>query len=167
MSELKLLGEGESNRETIYELIEKSSFLADLEADEIEKLAQWMKAYSASMGTYILREGDENACLCIIVEGEIDIFKGATSDKHIKIASIPAGGTIGEMGVVDGEALSATAIASKDSVVLILSRTEFQNLVKSNDRLGIKLLWKLAKIISTRLRKTTGRLADTLETINK
>jgi hypothetical protein len=33
-------------------------------------------------------------------------------------------------------------------------------MVSENQSLGVKLLWKLGKIISLRLRKTTGLLAE-------
>jgi CRP-like cAMP-binding protein len=162
MNELKLLGIGESFQETVSGLIAHTSFFSDLEHAEIEILMQWSKAYSAPTGTFILKEGDENTCLCIIMEGEINIFKESTNNEHMKIADIKVGETIGEMGIVDGQPFSASAIASKDSVILLITRTDFKNLVRRHGNLGNKLLWKIAKIISLRLRQTTVRLADLL-----
>ncbi len=102
-------------------------------------------------------------CLCIVVDGEINILKQTNpADDHIKIAEIKSGASIGEMGVVDGQPLSATAVTSKDSTVLIITRDDFQNLMKKNSNLGVKVLLKIAEIISVRLRHTTGRLADIL-----
>ena len=164
MNKLNLLGDGESIQGTVRALIEKTSFFSGLEHDEIEILTQWAKVYSALTGTFILKEGDEDTCLCIIMEGEIGIFKESTNNKHIKIANIMAGEVIGEMGIIDGEPFSASAIASEDSVILLITRTDFENLVKRHESLGNKLLWKIAKIISLRLRQTTVRLADILST---
>jgi CRP-like cAMP-binding protein len=78
----------------------------------------------------------------------------------MKIADIKAGGTIGEMGIVDGRPLSASAIASTDSVILMITRADFSTLVKENGDLGVKLFWNIARIISMRLRQTTGLLAE-------
>ena len=162
MGELKLLAETGAPHGTIYELIEKSGFFSGLDRDEIEMLAVWVKAYSAPMGTLILREGDEQANLCIIVEGQINIFKEASANEHLKIAEARAGDSIGEMGVVDGYPLSATAVASTDSIILFISRTDFEHLLQKNSNLGVKILLKIAKIISLRLRHTTKRLAALL-----
>lgn len=163
MSELKLLAESETPHDTVHELIEKSGFFSNLERDEIEMLAVWVKAYSAPTGTIILKEGDSRACLCVVAEGEVNIMKDTTpNDERVKIAEIKPGSSIGEMGVVDGQPLSATAVSSQDSTVLIITRTDFQNLTTKNSNLGVKILMKIAEIISIRLRQTTGRLADIL-----
>ena len=163
MSELKLINEDKADRDAICAYIEKTEFLSELDRGEVEYLAERVKVYSASMGTYVLREGNTESCLCIIVEGEIDIFKAITPTEHLKVANIRAGGIIGEMGVIDGEVLSASALAATDSIVLLINGEEFENLVKDNEKLGIKLVWRIAKIISSRLRKTTGLLSDFLD----
>jgi len=160
MSELLLLGGGDSFRETTCKLIRKTDFFADFSPGDIEYIANWVKAYSAPVGAYIFKEGSASACLCFLVEGNISIFKETTPNEHMKIADITAGGTIGEMGIVDGNPLSASAIAAGDSVVLLMSREDFRDLVHDQCALGVRLLWKIAQIISLRLRQTTGLLAE-------
>jgi CRP-like cAMP-binding protein len=92
----------------------------------------------------------------------VDIYRKAEPDKHLKIASIRPGETIGEMGVVDGQPFSASVIATQDSLVLLITRTDFDRLTIQHEKIGIKLLRKIAITISSRLRNTTGRLADLL-----
>jgi CRP-like cAMP-binding protein len=164
MPELKLLAEREEHQGRVYELINKSPFFADLDQDEMQMLAYWLKAYTAPSGTLILKEGQEgNACLCVIVEGTVNIFKQSSpNDDHIKIAEIESGASIGEMSVIDGLPLSASAISLTDATILIMTRDDFQKLLKKNCNLGIKILYRLARLISERLRTTTGRLADLL-----
>lgn len=169
MPEMKLIADRTGSREIICELIEKSQFFSDLERDEIEMLAYWMKAFMAPAGTLVLKEGAENSsCLCIIVEGKVNIFKQSEpNDDHVKIAEIESGASIGEMSVIDGKPLSASAISLTDATILIMTRDDFQNLLKKNSNLGIKILYRVAKLISERLRTTTGRLADLLAAGNK
>ena len=166
---MKLLAEHEGHQGKVCELIDKSKFFSDLEWDEMEMLAYWMKAYSAPAGTLILKEGEEDSsCLCIIVEGTVNIFKlSEPNDDHVKIAEIDAGASIGEMSVIDGKPLSASAISLTDATILIMTRDDFQNLLKKNSNLGIKILYRMAKLISERLRTTTGRLADLLAAESK
>lgn len=160
MSELILLGEGESFLEETCELITKTDFFQDFAPGDIKYLANWVRAYSAPVGSYIFKEGSTKASLCFLVEGDISIFKETTPNEHLKIADISSGGTIGEMGIVDGHPLSASAIAASDSIVLLMSRTDFEDLVHDQCALGVKLLWKISQIISLRLRQTTGLLAE-------
>tara|TARA_R110002072_G_scaffold1901_1_gene15771 strand:- start:1430 stop:1927 length:498 start_codon:yes stop_codon:yes gene_type:complete len=161
LKELQLLDDGDSFRRSAYQYIKESDFFIDFGDDEIEVLSRWTRAYSADTGCVVLNEGDKSNCLCIIIKGEINIFK-KLPDEHLKIAEVVAGESIGEMGIIDGEPFSASAIASKDSIVLLISREDFEDIVKQHITLGNKLLWKLAKILTTRLRHTTKRLAELL-----
>ena len=167
MKELTLLNEDPIANEEIHGYIEESGFFSDLKSDEINNLLKWVKVYSAPSGATILKEGEEDTCLCIIVHGQVSIFKETKPDKQMKVAQIDAGEVIGEMGLVDGNPFSASAIVSEDATVLIISRPDFINLVNENENLGIKLLWQIAEIISGRLRRTTRRLADYMEAAKK
>ncbi len=160
--ELSLLADSDDTHGTIYDLIEESGFFAELDHDEIAMLALWIKAYSAPTGTMLLKEGDKNASLCIIVKGEVNIFKETSYNEHVKVAEIDSGASIGEMGVIDGQPLSASAVTSKDSLVLIMTPEDFNRLMEKNSNLGVKILLILSRIISLRLRHTTRRLADLL-----
>ncbi len=160
MTDLILLGEGDGFKDKACELIKKTDFFRDFSPADIEFLSGWVKAYSAPSGTYIFKEGGTMASLCFLVDGDISIFKETTPNEHLKIADISSGGTIGEMGIVDGQPLSASAIAASDSTVLLMSRNDFEDLVHEQCALGVKLLWKISQIISLRLRQTTGLLAE-------
>ena len=148
--------------EAINSLIQKTDFFSGFDSDETIVLAEWIKAQSFVAGTFILEEGQSENCLFILVEGMVDIYRRAEPDKHLKIASIRPGETIGEMGVVDGQPFSASVIATQDSLVLLITRTDFDRLTIQHEKIGIKLLRKIAITISSRLRNTTGRLADLL-----
>ena len=162
MNALKLIDEGNSTIGNVSDLISKSTFFNGFESSEVKILANWFIAYSLTTGTFILKEGNEENCLCIIIEGDIDIYKETEPNKHLKVAVVTANETIGEMGVIDGEPFSASAIASSDSIILTITREDFERLIAQDEKLGVKLLRKIAAIISFRLRRTTGRLADLL-----
>jgi CRP/FNR family transcriptional regulator, cyclic AMP receptor protein len=162
VKELQLLDSGDSFRKEAYGLIKESDFFSDFDDDELKILARWTKAYSADTGCVILNEGDKSNCLCIIIKGVVNIFKAIPNDEELKIAEITSGESIGEMGIIDGEPFSASAIASEDSIVLLITREDFEDIVNQHRDLGNKLLWKLARIITARLRHTTKRLASML-----
>jgi len=161
LKELQLLDNGDSFRESAYKYIKESDFFSDLDDEEIKILARWTKAYSADTGCVVLNEGDKSNCLCIIIKGVINIFK-KLPDEHLKVAEVSTGESIGEMGIIDGEPFSASGIASEDSIVLLITREDFEDIINQNLELGNKLLWKLARILTSRLRHTTKRLAETL-----
>ncbi len=161
MKELRLLDDGDSFRKSAYRHIKESDFFVDFSNDEIDILARWTRVYSADTGCVVLNEGDKSSCLCIIIDGEMNIFK-KLPDEYLKIAEVVSGESVGEMGIIDGEPFSASAIASKDSIVLLISSEDFEDIVNQNIALGNKLLWKIAKILTARLRLTTKRVAELL-----
>ena len=162
MKELKLIDNGKSFKDASFNIIKDSAFFEDFNDDESDVLARWFRAYSANTGCVVLNEGDNSNCLCIIIKGSINIFKGLPNDEQLKIAEVQSGESIGEMGIIDGEPFSASAIASEDSTVLLITREDFEDIVKQHSELGNKLLWILSKILTARLRQTTERLASLL-----
>jgi len=159
LKDLKLLDNGNSFREATYNLLKESNFFSDFNEEEMRVLSRWSKAYIADTGCVVLHEGDKSNCLCIIIKGRINIFKNLPNDEQLKIAEVTADESIGEMGIIDGEPFSASAIASEDSTVLLITSEDFQDIVNQHHDLGNKLLWKLSKILTARLRDTTKRLA--------
>ncbi len=153
------LEEDTANR-LIMDYVKSMQFFSEFEQSEYESITQWIKPYKADSGTTIFEEGNQTPQLCLIAEGEISIFKEISNAEYLKVADIKAGGSIGEMGILDGDPVSASAIASIDSVVFMISADDFKILVSENNALGVKLLWKIGEIISSRLRRTTGLLAE-------
>jgi CRP/FNR family transcriptional regulator, cyclic AMP receptor protein len=160
MENLTPLDETTSNKNSVTDYVKGMDFFSEFEENEYDSVLQWIKAYRAGAGSTIFAEGNQSPQLCLVAEGEISIFKEISTSEYLKVADIKAGGSIGEMSILDGDPVSASAIASIDSVVFIISGDDFRKLVTENNTLGIKLLWKIGKILSLRLRRTTGLLAE-------
>jgi CRP-like cAMP-binding protein len=160
MGNLIPLEETASNEKSIMDYLKSIQFFSKLNQNELDSLIQWVKPYQAKSGTTVFEEGNQTPEFCLIAEGEIAIFKEISGAEHLKVADIKAGGSIGEMGILDDEPVSASAIATVDSVVFIITGPDFKKLVSENHALGVKLLWKIGEIISLRLRRTTGLLAE-------
>ena len=159
---LQPLDSGASTQKNAYRFIRASDFFADFEDDEAKVLSQWMRAYSAEAGCVILSEGDKSNRMCVITSGLVGVFKQAPHDEQMRVAELSAGETIGEMGIMDDEPFSASVIASEYSVVLIITKEDFAEIVKQHQGIGNKLLWKLCQVLTERLRQTTKRLAPLL-----
>jgi CRP/FNR family transcriptional regulator, cyclic AMP receptor protein len=149
-----------SDEKSVMNYVKATPFFSDLEQDEMILVTQWFKAYRAGPGVTIFKEGNQSSQLCLVAEGVISIFKEISSSEHLRITEIKAGGSIGEMGILEDEPASATAIASIDSVVFMISGTDFKKMISENEKIGNKFLWKIAKTISVRLRKTTSLLTE-------
>lgn len=160
MENLVSLDDGGADSDVTVEQLSKVKFLSDLDADDIKTLAEWSRAYSARQDDTIFREGSNETNLCFLAEGKVSISKQVSPFESVKISDIEAGGVIGELGIIDGDTVSATVKAEKDSIIVVITGEDFDEMVEQNGLLGAKLLRKIAGIITAKLRNTTSMLAD-------
>jgi len=145
------------------DLIYKTEWSEDLDWDQVSVLAQHVDAYFAPAGAKIFEQDGQGHCLCILVEGEVDVSMTDSSGTKKNLSAIETGKPFGEMSLIDGEPRSATAVAKVDSKVLTLTQDEFRALSEEDPKLGSILLFKLAELMSHRLRQTSGMLVEYLE----
>lgn len=145
------------------EMLDETQWSAEFVWREIEALARHLVAHSATRGTTIFAEGDPSRYLALVVKGRVDIVKRDSSGRDHVIFSLGPGKALGEMALIDREPRSATAVAATDTLLLLLTEEQFESLTKAYPGLGIRLVLKLAKMMSQRLRRTSGVLVDYLE----
>lgn len=144
------------------EMLEKSPVGRELEWRELHSLAGYFEAYRLDAGAVIFRQGDPGEFLCVISQGRADIIKKDTSHNEKIIASLGPGNTIGEMALIDGEPRSALVVAHTPVLMLVLTRLNFELLADQHPRLWGKLVIRIGRILSKRLRLTSGVLAEYL-----
>lgn len=157
-----LMGAGAGFKEEICEMIADSRLFMDLDWKDIEALAGYVQCYQVSAGTIIFKEGDPGSYMCLLVKGEVEIFKCDQEGKPHRIVQIQRGKTVGEMSIVDGEPRSATCIASQPSVLLLLTKDSYNRMIHDRPVLAVHILSKLAKLVSQRLRGVSGQLVEHL-----
>jgi CRP-like cAMP-binding protein len=144
------------------ELLERTQWANEFAFLEIEKLAEYLQSRHVKKGMVVFREGDRDATLFVIAEGKVGVFKAGAHKQDLPIATIGVGHTLGEMALIDGQARSAGAVAAEDLVLLAITRADLDRLTNEHPRLAVKLVLKVAKLLSQRLRQTTSNLADRL-----
>jgi CRP-like cAMP-binding protein len=160
---LDLLGDGASFRSELCEMIENTPMFSGLPRHEVGILSEYMRGYRAKAGATIFEEGSKGLFMCVLVEGRVDIFKDSTDDGKKKVAMVRSGKTMGEMSMLDGMPHSATSIASEDCILLMLTKMSFEKLSEEHPVLCNKVLTQIARLMSLRLRQTTGILLDYLD----
>jgi CRP/FNR family transcriptional regulator, cyclic AMP receptor protein len=144
------------------ELLDGTRWANEFAWPEIESLAAHLQLRRRAKGEVVCKEGDADPALFIIAQGSVSILKHDADDREKLLAKLGPGQTLGEMALLDGQPRSASAVAAEDLVLLVFTRAELDRLVEAKPRLGVKLLWKLARFLSQRLRQTSGALAEHL-----
>lgn len=144
------------------QILERTKWASEFSWEDIRKICQYIHPVYAKKGAVVFKEGQREESLGIIVKGVIDIYKQG-DDEHQKVASLKNSQTFGEMALLDGEPRSATGIASEDTIIFFISKKSLVDLAEDHPKLGFQILWKISKLISQHLRKTTGQLVDYME----
>lgn len=162
MDGLELIGDGEGFRETLCDMIEAVPMFSELPRADVQSLAGYMRAYEVKKGALIFKEGTKGMFMCVVISGRVDILKEAQGQEQKKVAVVRPGKPMGEMSLLDELPYSATATASEDTQLLLLTRMNFLRLSEERPLLCNVVLRQIARLMSLRLRQTTGVLLDYL-----
>jgi len=160
---LEHLGEGTALAQQIFDMIGHSKFFSDFNRDDVQMLSAFMQVYRAEPGNMIIREGDVDDYMLLIIQGKVDIVKTDKRGVIQAMTSVGPGMTLGEMSMIDGEPRFATCIATEQTTVAVLHRDDMAKIILDHPSLGSKILVKLVSMLSGRLRQTSARLLQYLE----
>lgn len=160
---MRLLGTGGAFQQKLLGMMSGVELLADLDGREQAVLSLHLQAFEADPGCVIFREGEPGNYMCLLVSGRVKTFKESDQEHSTEVAIESHGRSIGEMALIDGEPRSATCIAVESTVLLLLTKQGFQALSDKHAALALKLLLRITRLMSRRLRLTSGRLVDYLD----
>ncbi|MBI1394773.1 MAG: cyclic nucleotide-binding domain-containing protein [Betaproteobacteria bacterium] len=160
---LEFLGQGTSAAQRIFAMIGHSRFFSDFTRADIERLAGSMLIYRAAPGQTIIREGDVDDYMLLIIEGQVEIVKRDRLGAKQPMTLVGPGATLGEMSMIDGEPRFATCTALDPTTFAALSRDGMVRIILEEPSLGAKILIKLVTLLSARLRQTSHNLLHWME----
>lgn len=117
---------------------------------ELRKIARLFTQKLFRPGEKIFNKGDQGNEAFVVMRGQVDICleEGAKA-----IANITNGQIFGELAFLDGAARNAHALASQASILLVVQRSAFNELVQREPHLGMVVMKNIAVELSNRLRK--------------
>lgn len=150
-------------------LIEHSHLLQDFTAAEADLLGASMLRVRAQPGQALINEGDTADWLMLLLSGTVDVGKRAEGAQDAaehrdttRLAVLPAGSSLGEMSMFDGEPRYASCWALSVVEAAVLSRAAVGRLIAAHPEVGAKLLVKLTQLLAQRLRNTSNQLVRVL-----
>jgi uncharacterized membrane protein len=122
------------------------SFLANinmfelLNDDDRLALAKVIDEEKISVGQTLFQAGDPGDSLFIVQSGEIELFIKDTAGQKIVLATPSNGDMFGELAMLDSGPRTATAVAIKDSDVLVLDRDDLVLLFQRKPESALHML---------------------------
>lgn len=141
------------------EPLRHSSFLRGLGDEDRAVVMAAMRRVSLPAGGTVLRAGDASNELMLVLEGSASVVVNDARGTPLRLSTVLAGATLGEIGFLDHAPRSADVIAKSDVVLACLDREQFDHLGRTHPHIVQRLLGNIAVDIAARLRSVSAMLS--------
>jgi CRP-like cAMP-binding protein len=98
--------------------------------------------------------------MLFIVDGQVAVYKDSENGANHLLSEVGSGLTVGEMALIDRSFRSASCVAESVCDILVMTDQALARLVSDHPAVAFHFAISLARLISKRLRQTSGELAD-------
>jgi CRP/FNR family cyclic AMP-dependent transcriptional regulator len=112
-------------------------------------------------GQSVIEHGSRCTEVFILAEGRLRVLLFSMDGREVSIRTLAPGGMVGELAAIDGLPRSATVVATAPSIVVSISREDFQRYLATSARVA---QW-LARQFAGQIRTLTERIFE-LSTLN-
>jgi CRP-like cAMP-binding protein len=125
-----------------------------MSAEQLKVLANICEEQFYARGEVIFREGDPSGDVYVVVNGRVAIERQAEGTL-IRLATLEARSTLGEMNLFKNNPRNASALAVEETLLLKLRAEPFVALIRQNPDISIELI----NVLSLRLSEANDQIA--------
>jgi len=137
------------------EFLHSLELFKDLNRGEIGDLIHALHSRTYRAGEVVFVEGDIGRALFILESGAVELTRRGPDGKPKHLHGLKPGEFFGEMALLESLPRTATATATETSRLHLLYRTKLDALLDSHPRIGVTIMGYLARLLSSRLRRST------------
>ncbi len=127
--------------------LRRITILKDLPDEVVKKLDGECRWAEFSADDQVIDRDDQSGEVYFVVRGAVRVVNYLSTGRQIGFANFEAGTLFGELSAIDGEPRSAAVFAQQKTILAIMERRRFIELIKSSPEVSVRLLVHLAKII--------------------
>ncbi len=142
------------------------ALFATLSEPELAKIGALLERKAYKQGDKIYAEGEPGGQLCIIRQGQVAITRIIHEGEKKNFNNFSRGMYFGIISLIDGRPHSATATATADTELWVLSKTDFDRLVEDNPASGIKILKEVVHPLCQYMRQMNNRFMDMIQYVS-
>lgn len=120
--------------------LQSCSLFSDLAPSALRRIGSIVKEYYCKTGDIILKKGDHQEDVFLVVEGELEM-RQQREDGYIPLGYKEVGDILGETALfINDYTAPFTVVASVSTKLLAFNKYNFLDLLKENPSISIKLL---------------------------
>lgn len=143
------------DRKAEIRFLESVPLFKGLNSEQLRRLARSLAQRQYESGEEILPQGKEGIGLFIVVTGSAEAVRERSDGTRIVVNTFGEGDFFGELSLLDGEARTASVIATAKTECLVLVRWEFLSTLKTDPDMVTVIISEMAR----RFRKALDALA--------
>jgi CRP/FNR family cyclic AMP-dependent transcriptional regulator len=133
-------------------LLAESNLFGDLPPADRQRIVELCTRKKLSAKQVVFHQGELGREMFVVVSGKLKVSVTSEEGKELSFFILHKNDIFGELALLDGERRSATVSAIGPCELLVLHHTDFKQLLKQYQLIGLKLL----SILAGRVRATTS-----------
>jgi len=131
------------------EVLIKIPLFSLMKKKDLRRIGKLARHHSYKKGDLIVREGDRDGRLFIIISGEVEVIKdlGGQSEKSLRIFT--SYNYFGEMALIDDYVRTASVVARNDTELISLDQWNIREEIRKYPSIAIEIM----QILGRRLRE--------------
>jgi hypothetical protein len=141
--------------------LRRVKIFADFTDEQLERFVLFMEVQRVKQWTEVIKQGQHGDAMYLVLEGELRV-RMMISGKETILVTLGPGEFFGEISLFDHGPRSADVIANQDSLLLKITVTAFETLLKEAPDLAAPFLFGMSKTLTARIRADNKRYRDSI-----
>lgn len=138
-------GQASPGTETIITIhLRNIPLLRGVDEKFLRQVAAALRLRTYEKGAHIIHKGGVGEHLIFILAGRVQAIDFTEDGKEAGLSFLAPGDYFGELSIIDGEARSASVVASQKSLLAFLPRVQALNLIYNNSLVAERVIKRLA-----------------------
>ena len=127
---------------------------AELTYQQLVRIMNLASLRPLNAAEQLFEEGDVGRDMYVVLRGAVKLVAGG-----VTVMELGPGDHLGEMGLIDDVPRGATALVTESGKALRINRREFEQILRKEPPLAVKLLWSFTQALADQVRQTADSLS--------
>jgi len=136
--------------------IKNAALFSWLQEDELQRLASRSEMVACKRNTTFFFAHEQSDNIYLVKQGRVKLTRTSAEGREVILDILGPGEIFGELAIAGEELRTHSAIAVDDALVCIITRQDFEQLLKDHPEMALRVL----KLVGLRRRELEMRLED-------